>query len=69
MRFLNTVTPPTELAVVGEHKDNPETLLLLGEDGNHYAFSIATEQFSQVDPDDTWDVEAISPQQLFDGLD
>jgi hypothetical protein len=32
---------PNVLAVVGEHRDDPDHLLLLGEDGNHYDLRLA----------------------------
>ena len=34
-------TMPNVLAVVGEHRDDPDHLLLLGEDGQHYDLRLA----------------------------
>lgn len=58
-------TPPIELAVVGEHKDNPEELLLIGPDGSYYAYSPTKGNPEPVEPDDTWEVETESPEELF----
>ena len=58
-------TPPTELAVVGESKDDPQQLLLLGSDGNYYAYGLADGNTQLVDPDDHWSVENESGQELF----
>ena len=65
MLFSQSPTPPVELAVVGEHKDDPEALLLLGEDGAYYAYSAATDALQPVDPDEQWDVQA-APDDLFE---
>lgn len=62
---LSSPTPPTELAVVGENKDDPEQLLLLGSDGNYYAYSLPNGDTQPVQPDDHWSVESESPQDLF----
>jgi len=57
--------PPTELAVVGESKDDPSQLLLLGEDGHYYAYSLPDGATRSVEPDDTWDVETSPEPELF----
>lgn len=63
---LASPTPPTELAVVGEHKTDPEQLLLLGADGHYYAYSLPDATTAPVEPDDTtWSIETPSPQDLF----
>lgn len=56
-------TPPNELSVVGENKDDPSELLLLGTDGNYYAYSLPADNIHQVDPDEHWDVEPAPPQE------
>ncbi len=61
--FANT-TPPTELAVVGENKDDPSQLLTLGTDGSYYAYSLADEDWRAVEPDDRWVVEPVSSQEF-----
>jgi hypothetical protein len=59
--------PPTELTVVGEHKANPELLLLLGADGRYYAYSLEDETTAPVEPDDTtWAIEPSAPQDFFE---
>ena len=59
-------TPPTELAVVGEHKHDPEQLLLLGADGHYYAYSLPDDRTAPVEPDETtWSIEPASSQELF----
>jgi hypothetical protein len=58
-------TPPTELAVVGENKDDPEQLLCLGPDGNYYAYMLPDGAPEPVEPDDHWNVEPASPEELF----
>ncbi len=62
---LSSSIPPNELAVVGENKDDPEQLLLLGSDGNYYAYGLADGNTQPVQPDDHWSVESDSPQDLF----
>jgi hypothetical protein len=61
----NGLTPPTELAVVGESKEDPQRLLLLGEDGNYYAYSLPGGNPRPVEPDESWTVEDDSPEELF----
>lgn len=56
-RFESTNNAPTDLSVVGENKDDPSQLLLLGSDGNHYAYSLPEDSIQQVEPDDRWDVD------------
>ncbi len=62
---LSASTPPNELAVVGENKDDPEQLLLLGSDGNYYVYSLPDDSTQPVVPDDHWSVEPASPGDLF----
>ncbi|CAA9561050.1 MAG: hypothetical protein AVDCRST_MAG70-1666 [uncultured Thermomicrobiales bacterium] len=62
---LSDSTPPTELAVVGERKDDPSELLLLGADGRYYAYLLPDGHTKKVDPDDRWHVDPTPGQQLF----
>jgi hypothetical protein len=62
---LDPSPPPTELAVIGEHKHDPERLLLLGADGHYYAYSLPDDTTAPIEPDDTWSIEAASPEDLF----
>ena len=58
-------TPPNELAVVGENKEDPEQLLLLGADGHYYAYRLPDGDPRPVEPDEHWKVEAESSEELF----
>jgi hypothetical protein len=62
---LNDSTPPTELAVVGERKDNPDDLLLIGPDGQYYAYSLEEGNPHPIELDDGWHVEPVSSEDLF----
>ena len=44
-------------AVVGEHRDDPDRLLLLGADGQHYAYALPDGPTTPVEPDETWTVD------------
>jgi hypothetical protein len=44
----------TVFAVVGEHRDDPDRLLLLGADGRHYAYPLPDGPAAPVDPDEEW---------------
>lgn len=57
--------PPTELAVVGENKDDPSQLLVMGTDGSYYAYSLSDGGARVVEPDDHWVVEPVPSQDLF----
>jgi len=43
-------------AVVGEHRAEPERLLLLGDDGRYYAFA-ADGRPAEVEPGDAWSLD------------
>jgi hypothetical protein len=58
--FRSDSTPPNELTVVGENKEDPSELLLLGADGNYYAYSLPADDIHPVEPDDHWNIEPIS---------
>jgi hypothetical protein len=62
---LSDDTPPNELAVVGEHKDDPLQLLVMGTDGHYYAWSLPDGETREVEPDETWDMEPTSSEDLF----
>jgi len=66
MPFLpNEPAPPTELAVVGENKDDPDHLLLMSPDGTYYAYTLPQGNTHEVDPDDSWSVDAVATEELF----
>jgi len=44
-------------AAVGEHRDDPTRLLLLGADGYHYAYSLPDGPPAPVVPGDDWLVD------------
>lgn len=58
-------TPPTELTVVGENKQDPSQLLVMGVDGSYYAYSLTDGDARVVEPDDRWNIEPVSSQDLF----
>ncbi|HEV2067787.1 MAG TPA: hypothetical protein VGR08_13215 [Thermomicrobiales bacterium] len=62
---LSNSTPPNELTVVGENKDDPSQLLMMGTDGNYYAYSLPDEAWRVVEPDDRWVIEPVSSSELF----
>jgi hypothetical protein len=57
--------PPIELAVVGENRDDPSLLLLLGIDEKYYAYSLSDGDTRAVEPDDHWDIQPALIQNLF----
>ena len=65
MLLPNDPALPNELAVVGENKENPEELLVVGSDGTYYAYPLTEGQPRPVEPDDAWKVEIDSPNELF----
>jgi hypothetical protein len=46
-----------EFNVIGQRKDDDLHLLVLGNDGQHYDYSLASEQVSPVEPDDRWAID------------
>ncbi|MEA2513134.1 MAG: hypothetical protein QOF01_2709 [Thermomicrobiales bacterium] len=51
----------TVFAVVGEHHDDPDRLLLLGADGQHYQFLLQEGTTTPVVPDETWVIDPNPP--------
>lgn len=50
---------PVVFAVVGEQRDDPDRLLMLGEDGRHYDYRLDSGQTAPVEPDEEeWRVDA-----------
>jgi hypothetical protein len=47
---------PYEFTLVGEHITHEYLLLVLGTDGNYYEYRPGREEFSRVDPDDSWEI-------------
>jgi hypothetical protein len=46
-----------DFEVIGELRDNPHHLLLLGDDGQCYCFDITLDRITPLDPDDSWSVD------------
>lgn len=44
-------------AVVGEHRDEPGRLLLMGDDGHYYAYDNDDRQPVEVEPSDDWEID------------
>ena len=65
MNFPDPPNPPNDLAVVGENKEDPEQLLLMGPDGQYYAYSLPAGEPEPVEPDDHWEVEPTPTEELF----
>ena len=51
----------TVFAVVGEHRDDPDHLLVLGEDGRHYDLHLPDGSAMPVEPDESWTVDEAEP--------
>lgn len=49
-------------AVVGEHRDDPDHLLVLGDDGSYYDYAVTTGQAALVEPDQTWTTDFSVPE-------
>jgi len=49
-------------AAIGQHRDDPDRLLLLGADGAHYAQALPDGDPEPVEPDESWQVDAFVPQ-------
>lgn len=56
--------PSTELAVIGEKREDPTQLLLLGEDGVYYVYSLDEGVPRPIEPDAGWDDEWAHDQDL-----
>ena len=56
-------------AVVGEHREEPSRLLLLGDDGHFYEYASAAGQPTEVEPSDEWSLDPAAGQAFdADGL-
>ncbi len=65
-------SPMTNIfAVVGEHRDDPDRLLVIGQDGNAYDYKVPTGQFMPTEPqEEDWHVDTEEPdleEIFFDG--
>lgn len=64
-RQATNLTPDTiDFQVIGELRDNPQHLLLLGDDGQCYCFDLALDRIAPLDPDASWSVDIIHREAL-----
>lgn len=49
-------------AVIGEHDDDPDRLLVVGEDGQPYAWELATDATVPVEVDEQWTIDDDLPE-------
>jgi hypothetical protein len=56
---LSTLELPLAFIVVGDHRRDPERLLLRGDDGGYYALCLRTNEVTPVIPDDEWHLACI----------
>jgi hypothetical protein len=59
--LLEPLNMTTIFAVVGERCDDPLELLLLGADGQHYAYPLPDGPVTPVELDDQWTVDHAQP--------
>jgi len=55
-------------AVVGEHRADPDRLLVVGQDGNTYDYNVPADQLQPTEPrEEDWQVDISEPdlEQLF----
>jgi hypothetical protein len=48
-----------EFQVIGELRDDPHHLLLLGSDGHSYGYAIISGEIRELEPDDSWAVDVV----------
>ena len=49
------------MAVVGERRDDPDLLLLLGDDGNYYEYRLPDGAASPTQPSEEWLIDSADP--------
>lgn len=47
----------SEYNVVGEHKSDEQHLLVVGDDGQYYDYSLSSERVEPIEPDENWQVD------------
>jgi hypothetical protein len=52
-------------AVIGEHREQPERLLLLGADGRYYTNAASVGSPVEVEPTEEWALDDVSVETLF----
>ncbi|MEA2513470.1 MAG: hypothetical protein QOJ59_2957 [Thermomicrobiales bacterium] len=58
---LEDAATPTVFAVVGENRDDPNRLLLIDADGQHYQYRLTDGTTTPVEPDDGWVIDPNPP--------
>ena len=61
-RLTDTTHPELDIVdfqVIGELRENPLHLLLLGTDGACYAYDMVNGDITELEPDDSWAVDVI----------
>lgn len=64
MPLLNSPSIPTELLVVGEDRNDPRYLLLLGDDGLYYSWFLLDDDTEPVEPDQRWLLTTPPPEKF-----
>ena len=52
------------MAVVGERRDNPDLLLLLGDDGHYYEYRLPDGAPTPIEPTDEWLIDPTDALEL-----
>jgi hypothetical protein len=56
-RGAHPASDTIDFQVIGELRDNPHHLLLLGDDGQCYCFDLRLDRIEPLDPDASWSVD------------
>ncbi len=49
-------------AVIGENREDPDRLLVLGSDGQHYEYQVSVGTTAPIEIDDKWSIDPAPPQ-------
>jgi hypothetical protein len=60
-----TMAMTNVFAVIGEHREQPERLLLLGGDGRYYTYGSAEGPPVEVKPTEEWELDEVVVEALF----
>jgi hypothetical protein len=71
LRGFSALDRPTIYSIVGEHRNEPAWLLLLGSDGHHYFMSLLDEhgEIEPIDPGSEWRIDRSAERRLREDLD
>jgi len=67
MTHPSEFTYPVSLTVVGEDPHDPRMLLLLGDDGRYYAYSLEADETQLIEPDQRWQPIKCADEELKTG--